>query len=89
MIADPKTRKKLIDKQAYDDFVIPTVRGTHPSFRDVPCHLQQTFTSSMPYKGVGEYLLDFHPKSKTNPEMYAFFGWEPNAKVQKGSTWMN
>lgn len=79
----------LIDKEDYDDFVIPTVRGTHPSFRSVPCHLQQTFTSSMPYKGLGEYLLEFYPKSKANPEMYAFFGWEPNARVQKGSTWMN
>lgn len=79
----------LVKKEDYDDFVIPTVRGTHPSFRDVPGHLQQTFTSSMPFKGVGEWLLDFFPKAKSQPDMYAFFGWEPNAKLQKGSTWMN
>lgn len=79
----------LIDKEDYDNFVIPTVRGTHPSFKGIRGHLQHTFTSSMPYKGLGEWLLDFRVKAISNPNMYAFFGWEPNAKVQKGSTWMN
>lgn len=79
----------LIEKDDYDNFVIPTVRGTHPSFRDIPIHLQQSFTSSMPYKNLGEYLLDFYSKAKTNPELYSFIGWEPNAPVQMGSTWMN
>jgi hypothetical protein len=79
----------LIDKDDYDNFVIPTVRGTHPSFKDVTIHLQQCFTSSMPFKNQGDWLLGFYPKSKTNPKMYSFIGWEPNATVQKGSTWMN
>jgi hypothetical protein len=79
----------MIDKDDYDDYVIPTVRGTHPSFKGLPGHLQQSFTSSMPYRHQGDWLLDFLPKSKTNPELYSFIGWEPNAKVQKGSTWMN
>lgn len=79
----------MVDKDDYDNFVIPTVRGTHPSFKDVPIHLQQTHTSSMPYKGMGEWLLDFRQKALTNPHMYHFIGWEPNAKVQKGSTLMN
>ena len=79
----------LIDKEAYDNYVIPTVRGTHPSFKDVPIHLQQKFSSSLPFKNQGEYLFDFHAKSKSNPQMYFFIGWEPNAKVQLGSTWMN
>lgn len=79
----------LISKDDYDNFVIPTVRGTHKSFSDCPVHLQQSFTSSMPYRNQGDWLLDYYHKSKESPVMYSFHGWEPNAKVQKGSTWMN
>lgn len=79
----------MFEKDDYDNYVIPTVRGTHPSFRDVPGHLQQSFTSSMPFKNQGEWLLDFRAKALTNPKMYSFMGWEPNAKIQMGSTWMN
>lgn len=79
----------LIDKSAYDDYVIPTVRGTHPSFRDIDIHLQQAFSSSMPYRNQGEYLLDFRAKALMDPRMYSFIGWEPNVKVQLGSTFMN
>jgi hypothetical protein len=43
----------------------------------------------MPFRGCGDWLLDYYTKAKQNPQMYAFIGWEPNAKVQKGSTWMN
>lgn len=79
----------LIDKSQYDDYVIPTVRGTHPSFASCPHHLQQSFTSSMPFRNQGEWLLDFRVKAMQDPKMYAFIGWEPNARVQLGSTWMN
>jgi hypothetical protein len=79
----------LIDKEDYDNFVIPSMRPTHPSFKGKELHLQQTFTSSMPFQGNGDWLLDFLPKSKTNPEMYSFIGWEPNVKMQTGSSWMN
>jgi hypothetical protein len=79
----------MISKEDYDNFVIPTMRGTHPSFKSCPFHLQQSFTSSMPYRNQGEYLLEYYQKAKSNPSMYAFHGWEPNVKVQKGSTWMN
>jgi len=79
----------LVDKEDYDNYVIPTLRGTHPSFRDVPIHLQQTFTTSMPFRSQGDWLLDYYTKAKNNPDMYAFTGWEPNARVQMGSTWMN
>lgn len=79
----------LIEKEEYDNYVIPTIRGTHSSFKDCYLHLQQTFTSSMPFRGNGDYLLDFYLKAKSNPDMYAFIGWEPNAEVQLGSTWMN
>jgi len=79
----------LIEKEDYDNFVIPTVRGTHPSFRDCEFHLQQRFTSSMPYKNQGDYLLEYYHKAKSNPKMYGFTGWEPNAKIQLGSTFMN
>jgi hypothetical protein len=79
----------LIDKEDYDNYVIPTMRGTHPSFRKCELHLRQTFTSSMPFRGQGDWLLDFYAKAKANPEMYGFIGWEPNAKIQLGSIWMN
>ncbi len=79
----------MISWDDYSNFVIPTLRPTHPSFRNCPIHLQQTFTSSMPYKGLGEWLLDFRNKALQQPKMYAFIGWEPNAKVQMGSSWMN
>lgn len=79
----------LIDKEDYDNYVIPTLRGTHPSFRDCIYHLQQTHTSSMPFRGNGDYLLDYYTKAKSSPDMYAFIGWEPGAKIQLGSTWMN
>jgi hypothetical protein len=79
----------LIDKQPYDDFVRPAVRGTHTSFSDCEWFLKHTFTSSMPYKGLGEWLLDYRTKALQNPKKYGFIGWEPNAKVQLGSTFMN
>lgn len=79
----------MIDKEDYDNFVIPTVRGTHPSFKEIPGHLQQTFTSSMPFRNQGDFLLDYYQKALSNPGMYHFIGWEPNAKVQLGSTFMN
>lgn len=79
----------LIDKQEYDDYVIPTMRGTHPSFRGLDKHLQHSFTSSMPHKNMGDYLLDFRLKSKSDPKNYSFIGWEPHAEFQLGSTWMN
>jgi hypothetical protein len=79
----------LIDKDDYDNYVIPTVRGTHPSFKYCPIHLQQKFSSSMPFKNQGDWLLDFYAKAKQDPKMYGFIGWEPNAKLQLGSTWMN
>lgn len=79
----------LIDKEDYDNYVIPTMRGTHPSFQSIPGHLQQSFSSSMPFRNQGDWLLDFYAKAKQDPKMYGFIGWEPNAKVQLGSTWMN
>jgi hypothetical protein len=79
----------MINKEDYDNYVIPSVRPTHPSFRDKPKHLQHSFTSSMPYNNQGDWLLDYLPKSKQNPENYSFIGWAPNVQIQKGSTWMN
>lgn len=79
----------MFDKDDYDNYVIPTVRGTHPSFRGIAEHLQQSFTSSMPFKNQGDWLLEFRAKALRDPKMYSFIGWEPNAKIQLGSTWMN
>lgn len=79
----------LIDKEDYDAYVIPTIRPTHSSFKGKPKHLQQSFTSSMPHKHQGDWLLDFRGKSKSDPKHYSFLGWEPNAEFQMGSTWMN
>lgn len=79
----------LIDKQPYDDYVRPAVRGTHSSFKDCIWFLKHTFTSSMPFKGQGDWLLDYRIKALQNPKMYGFIGWEPNEKFQLGSTFMN
>lgn len=79
----------LTEKDDHDNFVIPTMRGTHPSFRDCELHLRQTYTSSMPFRNQGNWLLDFQQKAKSNPKMYGFIGWEPNVKVQLGSIFMN
>ena len=90
----------LHDKEELDLYVIPTLRGTHPSFKSCDKHLQRSFTSSMPFKGQGDWLLDFRNKAMMSPYIeerkddpdyisYSFLGWEPNAKVQKGSTFMN
>jgi len=43
----------------------------------------------MPFRGQGDWLLDFYPKALSNPKMYGFIGWEPNAAVQLGSIFMN
>jgi hypothetical protein len=79
----------LIEKDEYDNFVIPAVRPTHSKFKDCPYHLQQSFTSSLPFKNQGDWLFDFRIKAMANPSMYHFIGWEPNVKVQLGSTYMN
>ncbi|HEY3403906.1 MAG TPA: hypothetical protein VGK59_10995, partial [Ohtaekwangia sp.] len=79
----------MINKEDYDDFVIPCMRGTHASFKSLDIHRQHTFTSSMPHKNQGDFLLDYREKALRDPKMYSFIGWEPNVKVQKGSTWMN
>lgn len=79
----------LIDKQPYDDYVRPAVRGTHSSFKDCEWFLKHTFTSSMPFKGQGDWLMDYRIKALQNPKMYGFIGWEPNAEFQLGSTFMN
>lgn len=79
----------MIDKQPYDDFVRPAVRGTHTSFKECDWYLKHTFTSSMPFKGQGDWLLDYRTKALQNPAMYSFIGWEPGAPIQLGSTLMN
>src|SRR6185369_9177020 len=52
----------LTEKDDHDNFVIPTMRGTHPSFRDCEWHLRQTYTSSMPFRNQGDWLLDYFQK---------------------------
>lgn len=79
----------LIEKEPYDDFVRPAVRGTSPRFKDCEWYLKHTFTSSMPHKGMGDWLLDFRVKALQNPNRYSFIGWEPNEEIQLGSTLMN
>lgn len=80
----------LIDKQDYDDYVIPTARGTHPVFKSCEFHLQHRFTSSMPFRKQGNWLLDYRVKALQNPKQYFFIGWHPeHVGKQLGSTWMN
>lgn len=70
----------LIKKDDYDQIVIPTIRPTHPIFKGMPYHRQQTFTSSMPYGSMGSWLLDTETKAKQDPANYFYI---------EGTSWHN
>lgn len=70
----------LIKKDQYDQIVIPTIRPTHPIFKGMPFHRQQSFTSSMPYSSTGSWLLDIEVKAKQHPNDYFYV---------EGTSWHN
>jgi len=70
----------LINKDQLDQIVIPSIRGSHPIFKDKTGHLSQQYTSSMPYGNLGAWLLEKELESK-NPDNDTFF--------IKGTSWHN
>lgn len=70
----------LIKKDIYDQIVVPTIRPTHPIFKGKPYHLQQSFTSSMPYGAFGAWLLDVEQKAKADAANYFY---------TEGTSWHN
>jgi len=70
----------LIKKDVYDQIVIPTLRGTHPKLKEKPGHLEQIFASSMPYKTMGQWLLDYEQLSKDH---------EDDVFYIEGTSWHN
>lgn len=70
----------LVKKDIYDQIVVPTIRPTHPSLKGKPYHLQQSFTSSMPYGSFGSWLLDMEQKAKADPRNFFYI---------EGTSWHN
>jgi hypothetical protein len=70
----------LIKKDVYDQIVVPTIRPTHPIFKGMPFHRQQSFTSSMPYNAQGSWLLEVEIKAKQHPKDYFYI---------EGTSWHN
>ncbi len=70
----------LIKKEDYDQIIVPSIRGTHPVFKNKSGHLSEEFTSSMPYGSRGTWLLEKELESK-DPKMDTFF--------IKGTSWHN
>lgn len=70
----------LINKERYDQVIIPTLRSSHTSLKKKPGHLREEFTSSMPYGPMGQWLLDMETKSK-KPENDIFY--------IEGTSWHN
>ncbi len=48
----------LINKDSYDQVIIPTLRGSDIRLQGKKGHLSEEFTSSMPYGAHGAWLLD-------------------------------
>lgn len=70
----------LIKKTEYDRNIAPSIRGSHTSLKGKPGHLQESFTSSMPYGNTGKWLLDMQARAK-NPNNSTFY--------IEGTSWHN
>jgi hypothetical protein len=70
----------LIDYDEYEEVVIPAVRPSHPVFKGMPGSNTQQFTSSMPYRTSGRWLLDMQEKAKDKKNDIFFM---------KGISWDN
>ncbi len=70
----------LVKKEVYNQIVQFTIRATHPSLKDKPGHLQEIFTSSMPYGSLGGWLLDYEIRAKQQPDLYFYI---------EGTSWHN
>jgi len=54
----------LINKEKYDQIVIPSLRGSHPLLNNSPGHLQQIFTTSMPHGNFGKWLFELEEQAR-------------------------
>ena len=70
----------LINREKYDQVIIPTLRGSHPILRKCRRHRSQEFTSSMPRGVAGQWLLDYSAKAKKHPRDYFYI---------EGTSWDN
>jgi hypothetical protein len=62
----------LINKPMFDEVVLYSIRGSHPSLKGKPGHLATEFTSSMPRGSVGKWLFEYELKAKQMPEHYFY-----------------
>lgn len=70
----------LVKEEMYQQIIVPAIRGSHILLNDLPGHLGEEFTSSMPYGTMGSWLLDKEVESK-NPDSDVFY--------IEGSSWHN
>jgi hypothetical protein len=70
----------LIDKDKYDEVIIPTLRPSSVRLMGKPKMLHQHFTTSMPYGETGRWLFDYEEKAKREVRKYLFV---------EGTSWHN
>lgn len=70
----------LVNKDKYDEIIIPTLRPSHTMLRDKPRMLHQHFTTSMPYGTMGSWIFDIEEKAKVKPKDFFYI---------EGSSWDN
>lgn len=70
----------LINKDKYDETVIPTLRPSSIRLQGKPKMLHQHFTTSMPYGDLGQWLFEIEEKAKREPSKYLFL---------EGTSWHN
>lgn len=70
----------ILDKDKYDEVVIPTLRPSSIRLEGKPKMLHQHFTSSMPFGEKGRWLFDIEEKAKKEPDKYLFL---------EGTSWHN
>jgi hypothetical protein len=70
----------LVNKDKYDEVIVPTLRPSHIMLKDKPRMLHEHFTTSMPYGNLGSWIFDIEEKSKTDPKSFYYI---------EGSSWDN
>lgn len=70
----------LINKDRYDEVLIPSLRPSHVMLKGKPRMLHQHFTTSMPYGNLGDWLFEIEEKAKTDPKEFFYI---------EGSSWDN
>lgn len=70
----------LLKKEEYDQSIAPSIRGSHTALKGSIGHLQESFTTSMPYGNLGKWILDMETFAKY-PENDTFY--------IEGTSWHN